>query len=143
MSKTKEVNRSMTVVIGASRFGAAIASMSSMDGIYTSIIDSDESSFKKLDSGYSGYIIVGDAQDSSVLKKAHIDEARECVIATDDDNVNIFLASLISTIYKVPHVIVRLRDERKAALLIDPTIKVISTAMLSLQAYKAIKTMEE
>ncbi len=133
----------MTVVIGASRLGAAIASMSSMDGIYTSIIDIDDHSFKKLDSGYSGYIVTGDAMDANVLKKAHIDEAKECVITTSDDNTNIFLASMISTIYKVPYVIIRLRDERKAALLTNTRIKVISTAMLSLQAYKSIKTIEE
>ena len=47
-------SKSTTVVIGSSRLGASIASMSSMDGIYTTIIDKDPSSFKKLDSGYSG-----------------------------------------------------------------------------------------
>jgi hypothetical protein len=50
---------------------------------------------------------------------------------------------MITGLYKVPYVIVRLRDERKAALLTDPRIKVISTAMLSLQAYKSIKAIED
>lgn len=142
MKKTKK-GKSMTIVIGCSRLGASIASLSSMEGVYTSIIDTDEDAFKKLDSGYSGYIILGNAEDSSVLKKAHIDEAKECVVTTSDDDTNIFLASMIASIYKVPYVIVRLRDERKAALLTDNRIKVISTAMLSLQAYKTIKAMEE
>ena len=139
----KKSKKSMTVVIGASRLGAAIASMSSMDGIYTSIIDVDEKAFKKLDSGYSGYIVTGDAEDGNVLKKAHIDEARECVITTSDDNTNIFLTCLITELYKVPYIINRLRDERKAALITNHRIKVISTAMLSLRAYKSIKSMEE
>ncbi len=141
--KKANKGKSMTVIIGASRLGAAIASMSSMEGIYTSIIDINEESFKKLDSGYSGYIVCGNAEDTNVLKKAHIDEARECVIATSNDNTNIFLAAMITGLYKVPYVIVRLRDERKAALLTDPRIKVISTAMLSLQAYKSIKAIED
>lgn len=141
--KKQKRQKSMTVVIGCSRLGAAIASMSSMDGIYTSIIDTDANAFKKLDSGYSGYTIVGDAEETPVLKKAHIDEAKECVIATGDDDTNIFLACLITGLYKVPYVIVRLRDERKAALLTDPRINVISTAMLSLQAYKAIRAVED
>ncbi|MCR4698775.1 MAG: NAD-binding protein [Bacilli bacterium] len=141
--KKSNKGKTMTVVIGASRLGAAIASMSSMDGIYTSIIDINEESFRKLDSGYSGYTVCGNAEDTNVLKKAHIDEARECVIATSNDNTNILLACLITGLYKVPYVIVRLRDERKAALLSDPRIKVISTAMLSLQAYKSIKSIEE
>ena len=133
----------MTVVIGCSRLGAAIASMASMDGTNTSIIDVDNHAFRKLDSGYSGYTVLGNAEETDVLKKAHIDEARECVIATDNDNTNIYLACLVTNLYKTPYVIVRLKDERKAALLTDPRIKVISTAMLSLQAYKAVKVHEE
>ncbi len=141
--KKEKKQKSMTVVIGASRLGASIASMASMDGVYTSIIDINAESFRKLDSGYSGYTVVGDATDSNVLKKAHIEEAKECVIATRDDDTNIFLAYLISELYKTPYIIVRLRDERKAAILSNPRIKVISTAMLSLQAYKSIKSLED
>ncbi len=135
--------KSMTVVIGASRLGASIASMASMDGIYTSIIDIDPQAFRKLDSGYTGYTVVGDASDINVLKKAHVEEAKECVVATSDDDTNIFLACMITELFKTPYVIVRLRDERKAAILSDPRIKVISTAMLSLQAYKSIKSLED
>lgn len=141
----KNMNRqkSMTIVIGASKLGASIASMLSMDGIYTSIIDINGDAFRKLDSGYSGYTVQCDAQDANVLKKAHIEEAKEVVIATRDDDTNIFLACMISEIFKTPYIIVRLRDERKAAIFTNPSIKVISTAMLSLQAYKSIKSLEE
>ncbi len=141
----KNMNRqkSMTIVIGASKLGASIASMLSMDGIYTSIIDINGDAFRKLDSGYSGYTVQGDAQDVNVLRKAHIEEAKEVVIATRDDDTNIFLACMISEIFKTPYIIVRLRDERKAAIFTNPSIKVISTAMLSLQAYKSIKSLEE
>jgi trk system potassium uptake protein len=142
MRKEKR-QKSMTLVIGASRLGASIASMASMDGVYTSIIDMEQDAFRKLDSGYSGYTVVGDATDVNVLKKAHIEEAKECVIATRSDDTNIFLACMISELFKTPYIIVRLRDERKAAILSDPNIKVISTAMLSLQAYKSIKTLED
>ena len=134
---------SMTILIGASKLGVSIASMLSMDGIYTSIIDINGDAFRKLDSGYSGYTVQGDAQDINVLRKAHIEEAKEVVIATRDDDTNIFLACMISEIFKTPYIIVRLRDERKAAIFTNPSIKVISTAMLSLQAYKSIKSLEE
>lgn len=141
--KKEKSQKTMTVVIGSSRLGASIASMSSMDGVYTSIIDCDPNAFRKLDSGYSGYTVVGDAQDTNVLKKAHIEDAKECIIATRSDDTNIFLACMISELYKTPYIIVRLRDERKAAILSNPNIKVISTAMLSLQAYKSIKSVED
>ena len=54
-------DRNRILVIGSSRLGASIASMSSVDGIYTSIIDRDQNAFKKLDPDYSGYTFVGDA----------------------------------------------------------------------------------
>lgn len=139
----RKTEKKMIVVIGASRLGAQIASMSSEDGIYTAIVDSDASSFNKVSGNYSGDKILGDAQETSVLEKAHIREAKEAVVATGDDDTNIFIACLITTLYSVPNVIVRLRDERKAALLSDPRIQVISTSMLSLNAYKAIKATEE
>ena len=120
-------DRNRILVIGSSRLGASIASMSSVDGIYTSIIDRDQNAFKKLDPDYSGYTFVGDATDNRILEKAHIDSAKEVVVATGEDNVNVLIASRIATLYDVPYIIVRLRDERKASLLNDDRISLIST----------------
>ncbi len=139
----KPRKKSMTVVIGSSRLGASIASDASQNGIYTSIIDLTAESFKKLDIGYSGYTVVGDATDQSVLKKAKIDDAKEVVIATGDDNTNIFLACMIAEYYDVPYIIVRIRDEKKAEIITDENINIISASTLSLQAYKAIRSQEE
>lgn len=129
----------MLVVIGASRLGAQIASDASQRGISTCIIDIDQASFKKLDASYSGFTINGDAMDSITLEKAKIKDATEVVIATRDDDTNIFLACSISELYPVPHVIVRLRDEQKRELLTNEKIEIISTSSLSLQAYQDIK----
>ncbi len=136
-------DRNRILVIGSSRLGASIASMSSVDGIYTSIIDTDPNAFKKLDPDYSGYTFIGDATDNRVLEKAHIDSAKEVVVATGEDNVNVLIASRIATLYDVPYIIVRLRDERKASLLSDDRISIISTGRLSIQAYKTIRGRED
>ncbi len=136
-------DRNRILVIGSSRLGASIASMSSVDGIYTSIIDTDPNAFKKLDPDYSGYTFIGDATDNRALEKAHIDSAKEVVVATGEDNVNVLIASRIATLYDVPYIIVRLRDERKASLLSDDRISIISTGRLSIQAYKTIRGRED
>lgn len=140
--KKKKI-KDMIVVIGSSRLGASIASIASQNGSYTSIIDIDSNAFKKLDSGYSGYTILGDASDKNILEKAHIEEAKEVVIVTHDDNLNIFIACMIAKLYPVNNIIVRLRDETKAPLLDDEKIKIISTSMLSIQAYKSIRSQED
>lgn len=142
-SSRRTKKKSMTIVIGSSRLGANIASEASQRGIYTSIIDLSPEAFKKLDVGYSGYTVLGDATDQSVLQKAHIEDAKEVVITTGDDNTNIFLACMISEFYSVPYIIVRIRDEKKSEIITDERISIISTSTLSLQAYKAIRSQEE
>lgn len=142
-STRRTKKKSMTIVIGSSRLGANIASEASQRGIYTSIIDLSPEAFKKLDVGYSGYTVLGDATDQSVLQKAHIEDAKEVVITTGDDNTNIFLACMISEFYSVPYIIVRIRDEKKSEIITDERISIISTSTLSLQAYKAIRSQEE
>lgn len=133
----------MIIVLGASRFGATIASLACTEGAYTAIVDKDESAFKKLDSSYSGFIIAGDAMDRNVLEKANIDQAKEVVIATSSDNTNIYLALMIHECFHPDSIIVRLRDETKSQLLQKDSIHIILTATLSIQAYKSFSQFKE
>jgi trk system potassium uptake protein TrkA len=130
--------RRMVVVIGSSRLGAAIASKNSKDGYYTAIIDKDKNAFKKLDDTYSGFTWCGDATEKMSLEKAHVAEATEVDVVTDDDDTNIFVASVILKHYKAPLVIVRLQDERKSVLLNDPRISFIVPSALSFETYDYI-----
>ncbi|MFA6829676.1 MAG: NAD-binding protein [Bacilli bacterium] len=139
MNKEKK----MTMVIGSSRLGAAIASLNSEQGIYTSIIDIDERAFRKLDASYSGYKIVGNALDRLTLEKARISDASEIDICTGDDNLNIYLACLSLKYYTAPNVIVRLHDEAKSILLEDPRITVIAPSALSFGMYKNLWDTED
>ena len=123
------------VIIGCSRFGATIASQNSRKGKYTAIIDVNPKAFRKLDADYSGYTIEGNAMDKEILAQSNIENATEIDIMTNDDNTNIFLASLVLFYYKAPLVIVRLQDEKKSTLLDNPRIRLISPALLSINAY--------
>ncbi|MCI1735358.1 MAG: NAD-binding protein [Bacilli bacterium] len=128
--------KKMTVVIGSSRLGAAIASLNSDQGIYTAIIDEDEHSFRKLDSSYSGFKIVGNATDVRVLEKARIGNATEVDLCTGDDNTNLYLASVVLKFYRVPNIIVRLHDDTKKILIDDPRVTYITPSSLSFGMYK-------
>ena len=136
-------DRKMAVIIGASRFGAAIASLKSEQGIDTSIIDSDEKSFRKLESNYSGFKVLGDAMNRKVLEKANIQEANEIDICTSDDNVNIYLAFYAVKYTKANYIIVRLHDDVKALLLNDKRITVITPSRLSFGMYTNIRKKQE
>ena len=128
----------LVVVIGCSKFGAAIANECSSSGKHTAVIDINPIAFRKLDNSYSGYTIEGDAMDKDILLEANINEATEVDIMTNSDNTNIFLASLILHYYRVPLVIVRLQDEKKSRLLKDKRVRIISPALLSINTYHQV-----
>lgn len=137
-----EKRKNMVVVVGSSRLGALIASKNSSEGIYTMIIDKDEFAFNKLESDYSGFTMVGDATELSVLKKAHMDQASELDIITEDDDTNIFIACMALHYFDVSSIIVRLQENKKAVLIDDPRVKVIVPADLSMSLYENLKTAE-
>lgn len=135
-NKTGIIAEPLIVVAGCSRMGATIAFENSSRGFFTTLIDWDKTAFQKVDPDYSGFLLIGDATDQAVLEKAHIAEASQCVIATEDDSTNIYIASLVCCISKVPLIIVRLHDDKKTALLSDKRIRIIAPSLLSHQAYE-------
>lgn len=136
MKSSKE--KKLTIVIGASRLGASIASYNSQNGIYTVIIDKQQPAFRKLDANYSGYKIEGDAEELDILEEANIKEATEVDILTHDDNVNIYIANVVLQYYTAPLVLVRLMDASKSVFLDSPRIRIISPSILSFRNYKEI-----
>ena len=141
MKKSDE--KKLTIVIGASRLGANIASYNSQNGVYTVIIDKNPIAFRKLDSSFSGYKIEGDAENLDILNSANIKDATEVDILTNSDNTNIYIANVVLKYYKVPLVLARLMDTTKSVFLDDPRIRIISPAILSFRSYKEIATEKD
>lgn len=121
------------IVIGAGRFGTNVAQKLNRDNYSVVIIDKNNEAFNGLDD-FSGYIIHGDATDTDVLTSAGIDNARGVVIATDSDNLNIYLADVCFSYFDVSNVYVKIDDSRKAVLL-DKRIKVTCPFVLSLNEF--------
>lgn len=133
MAKTK------IFVIGLSRFGAAVAEKLSSKGKNVIVIDKKESSFKKLSDSFSGYQIVGDATQLELLEKNGIREAKQVIITTEVDNVNIFLAHLCYYHYHVNDVYIRMLDTDKKILIEGTTIKAIYPFELSLNQFVSLE----
>lgn len=131
------------IVIGAGTLGAHIAATMSKSGHDVIVIDAIEDSFRRLDDSFSGYNIVGDATDLSVLEKADIKKAQSVVLTTDNDNVNIYLSHVCFYIYNVPKIFVRLSDIEKGKLLEGTTIKAIYPFNLSFNEFIELNDKEE
>ncbi len=54
--------------------------------------------------------VVGDAEDENVLKQARIEEARFCIIAVNDDNVNIFTTLMARNLNPVIRILARANE---------------------------------
>jgi K+ transport systems, NAD-binding component len=134
---SKNEKRSV-LVIGVSKLGAEIANYESLNGVDIAIVDINEGAFRKLDERFSGYKIIGNALDFSTLKKAHIEEASDVCIVTNDDATNIFLTYLVTHYYPNKKIILRLNDEKKIKIL--PKNQNISSICPSIYSFKEYLT---
>ncbi|MBE6126306.1 MAG: TrkA family potassium uptake protein [Erysipelotrichaceae bacterium] len=127
-----------TIIIGAGRVGNTLAqALGKKDSIL--VIDKDKRKIERL-TDFSGFVEVGDATDVNFLIQNGANEAENILIVTDDDNINIFLADVFVYLFNRKHVLIRLKDSRKANL-VDPIVKCICPFDLSLADFQ--QKMEE
>ena len=132
--------RNRTFIIGCGRLGASIANYSSQQGESVVVIDFEKSSFERLDDSFSGYTISCDATDVDELRDAGIMTAREVIITTGNDNINLFLAHVCSTLLEVPYVYVRFDDPEKGFLIQGLDVKPIYPFQLSWDRFNYLKS---
>ena len=138
MKKTS-ILKNKTLIIGYGRWGASIANADSLSGKNVLVVDKDSSSFELLSDLSSGYTFLGDVTDLSLLEEAYITSAKEIIIATGDDNVNLFLAYVARKLYNVPKIYVRLDDPSLEILISDLDVKAIYPFELSLDKFSRMR----
>ena len=138
MKKTS-ILKNKTFIIGCGRLGASIANADSLSGKNVLVVDKDSRSFELLSDLFSGYTFLGDVTDLSLLEEAYITSAKEIIIATGDDNVNLFLAYVARKLYNVPKIYVRLDDPSLEILISDLDVKAIYPFELSLDKFSRMR----
>lgn len=138
MKKTS-ILKNKTLIVGCGRLGASIANADSLSGKNVLVVDKDSSSFELLSDLFSGYTFLGDVTDLSLLEEAYITSAKEIIIATGDDNVNLFLAYVARKLYNVPKIYVRLDDPSLEILISDLDVKAIYPFELSLDKFSRMR----
>ncbi|MEG0977691.1 MAG: NAD(P)-binding protein [Bacilli bacterium] len=113
------IHNNQIFVIGCGNLGSAIATKLSDRGFEVSVIDTKAKAFDKLTDSFSGYMIEADATDIQTLEFNNVENSRLVVIATNNDNINIYLSHLLVTKFNVLKIIVRLNDQNKKILLDD------------------------
>ncbi len=107
----------MRVIIGGcGRVGALLANQFSASGHDVVVIDKDAHTFRRLGKGFAGETLRGMVFYREVLEKAQIKVADAFVAVTSGDNSNVVSATIAREIYRVPKVVARIFDPRRAEI---------------------------
>jgi trk system potassium uptake protein len=104
------------IVMGCGKVGEQLCRMLDKAGHQVTVIDSDLINLNRLANDFSGRKIHGVGFDQDVLLQAGIEEAEAFAATSPVDNANIIAARIAQDIYRVPRVVARLYDPRRAEI---------------------------
>lgn len=130
MSQTRYI-----IIVGCGRLGGNLANFLNSAGHAVVVIDKREAAFDKLSVDFSGYRVLGDATELSVLKETEVENADYLFAVTTHDSTNLMVAQVAQTILKVPHVIARVFDPLREEIYRDFGVETISPTNLSTRAF--------
>ena len=102
------------IVIGCGRVGASIAHGLRDEGWDVVAVDEKEEALSRLGESWDGGFVVGHGMDTSVLRRAGIEDADAVVVSTDGDNTNIVVGQVVQKRFGIDCVVVRLLDPARA-----------------------------
>jgi trk system potassium uptake protein len=115
------------LVAGCGRVGGGLAVALAERGETVSVVDKDARAFERLGEHFPGQTVEGIAFDRDVLELAGVARADALVAVTGGDNSNIVAARIARETYKVPRVIARIQDPRRAAIYEELGITTVAT----------------
>jgi trk system potassium uptake protein TrkA len=102
------------IVIGCGRVGSSVALELRREGWDVVAVDEKEEALSRLGESWDGGFVVGHGMDSSVLRRAGVEEADAVVVSTDGDNTNIVVGQVVQKRFGIECVVVRLLDPARA-----------------------------
>lgn len=104
------------VVVGCGRAGARLAQLLDTQGYTVTVVDQDPDALAHVASAATITAVRGVGFDRDVLRQAGIAHADGLAAATGVDEVNVVVARLARQIFRVPRVVARIYDPRKAEI---------------------------
>lgn len=115
------------IIVGCGRFGAALTVLLDQTGHQVTVVDQERTAFDRLERDFRGRTVTGVGFDRDVLVRAGIQETDVIASVTPNDNANIVISRISLTRFKVPRVVARLHDPRRAVLYEQLGVQYIST----------------
>lgn len=104
------------VIVGCGRVGSQLASRLTLEGHHVTIVDRDPTAFRRLSPAFAGDLVEGVGFDRDVLISAGIERADGFASVTSGDNTNAVAARIAKHIFRVPRVVARIYDPRRAEI---------------------------
>lgn len=114
------------VVMGCGRLGSRIAAMLERQGHAVTVVDINESAFRRLPEGFGGSRIVGNGMDLATLERAGIRDADAFFAVTQGDNRNYFASQVAREIFGVRRVLCRVYDPVREGIFRDLGLETFS-----------------
>lgn len=115
------------VIMGCGRVGSTLAARFAIDGHEVCVIDRDPQARDLLPRGSACEFRVGNGYSRRVLEDAGIHRADAFVAVTSGDNSNIIGARTAKEVYRVPLVVARIYDPRRADIYRDLGIPTVAS----------------
>ena len=107
--------------------GSELATNLERLGNTVAVVDKNEKAFDRLHSEFKGSKVVGFVFDRDVLEEAGIKEADAFASVTNGDNSNIVSARMAKEHYRLPQVVARIYDPRRAQIYQRLGIQTVAT----------------
>jgi trk system potassium uptake protein len=104
------------IIVGCGRDGAGLAQALDQRGHVVTVIDRDPAAFERLAPSFKGHTISGVGFDRDVLIKAGVEHADGLAATTNSDEANVVTTRVARQTFRVPRVVARLYDPRKAEI---------------------------
>jgi trk system potassium uptake protein TrkA len=103
------------IVVGCGRVGSGLTLSLSAEGHSVAVLDKSPRAFRRL-KDWDGQCIVGSGFDRDDLEKAGALDADALAAVTSGDNTNILTVRIARETYKIPNVVARIYDPRRAEI---------------------------
>jgi trk system potassium uptake protein TrkA len=104
------------IIMGCGRVGEQLARLMAGEGHQIVVIDNDAPALGRLGADFKGRVVRGVGFDREVLLQAGVEGADAFAATSSSDNANIIAARIARNVFRVPRVVARLYDPRRAEI---------------------------
>lgn len=119
------------IIMGCGRVGSSLAARLTAEGHEVCVIDRDPQTRELLPAAFAGRFLVGNGYNRQTLDDAGITDADAFVAVTSGDNTNIVGARIAKEEYRVPQVVARIYEPRRADIYRDLGIPTVTSVRWS------------